>query len=276
MVASASICSETRMVPSSVAIAEPARPVTISAVSTGANSRAMESAIVAPTSVSALKREKASETCREKTAPAKKAVSTTTESDPKPIASMAESRLRRRYGGRMVSTSRRAPMRAMPPRSATTWRTMSPSVPTRRSAPRPRSPTDAGSSGVDEDPRDTRTDPAEDLVVNGTSPGGQFVGADLGLALRSQEHRLLAHARLVDVGDVDHALIHAHGAGDRHPPAADQHLTDVGEATWIAVGVTDRQRGDDGWPLGHPARSVAHRRSRGHALDVGDPRRPAQ
>ena len=49
----ASICSVTRMVPSSVAMALPDRPVTMSAVSTGDSSRAMASATVPPTYPSA-------------------------------------------------------------------------------------------------------------------------------------------------------------------------------------------------------------------------------
>ncbi len=49
----ASICSVTRIVPSSVEIALPARPVTMSAVKTGDSSRASEKAIEPPTYPSA-------------------------------------------------------------------------------------------------------------------------------------------------------------------------------------------------------------------------------
>ena len=49
MVSMASICSVTRMVPSSVAMALPERPTTNRAVSTGASSRASAMAVEPPT-----------------------------------------------------------------------------------------------------------------------------------------------------------------------------------------------------------------------------------
>lgn len=55
MVSSASTCSVTRMVPSSVHMAEPARMVTISAENTAASSRVSVSATVGPTRLSASK-----------------------------------------------------------------------------------------------------------------------------------------------------------------------------------------------------------------------------
>ena len=48
MVSMASICSVTRMVPSSVVMALPARPVTMSAVNTGESSRASAKAVEPP------------------------------------------------------------------------------------------------------------------------------------------------------------------------------------------------------------------------------------
>ena len=53
MAVRASICSVTRMVPSSVATPEPARPDTRSEVSTGDSSRVSDSATVEPTRASA-------------------------------------------------------------------------------------------------------------------------------------------------------------------------------------------------------------------------------
>ncbi len=50
---SASICSVTRIVPSSAAIALPTRPVTMRAVRTGASSRVSERATTLPTRFSA-------------------------------------------------------------------------------------------------------------------------------------------------------------------------------------------------------------------------------
>ncbi len=52
----ASICSVTRMLPISAAIALPTRPETIRADSTGASSRVSESATTAPTRLWALNR----------------------------------------------------------------------------------------------------------------------------------------------------------------------------------------------------------------------------
>ena len=59
MTESASICSLTRMEPSSVAMLEPTRAVTIKPAKTGASSRARASATVEPTSPCASKSAKA-------------------------------------------------------------------------------------------------------------------------------------------------------------------------------------------------------------------------
>ena len=56
MVSSASICSVTRIVPSSVATALPTRATSTMQVNTGASSRASDSSTVAPTRDCALKR----------------------------------------------------------------------------------------------------------------------------------------------------------------------------------------------------------------------------
>ena len=53
-VSMASICSVTRIVPSSAAMAAPALPATISPVRTGPSSRVIESATTVPTRTSAL------------------------------------------------------------------------------------------------------------------------------------------------------------------------------------------------------------------------------
>ena len=53
----ASICSVTRMVPISAAMAAPMRPATIRPASTGASSRVIDSATMDATALSALKRE---------------------------------------------------------------------------------------------------------------------------------------------------------------------------------------------------------------------------
>src|SRR5690606_8837658 len=306
MVASASICSETRIVPSSVAMAEPARPVTINPVSTGASSRAIDRPMLAPTRLWALKSEKANEIWRAKTAPAKKAVSTTTESEPKPIASIARRRFRGKWGGRTVSTKRRAPRRAIPPRSARTPSRTSPTEATnsvqvlrsvrtaRRCAPRPvpvtgrtagtaerpqegsTSPRGSAHRGVDEEARHAGTDPAKDLVMDGARPRGDLVRADLGVALPPEENHLVPHLRAGDLGDVDHALVHADGADDRRAAAAHQHLAHVGEAAGVAVRIADREGGDAGTAFRNPARSVGDGRARLHLLQVRDLRAPAQ
>ena len=59
MVSSASICSVTRMVPNSVAAADPTRATRTMQVKIGASSRASEISTVAPTSDCALKSPKA-------------------------------------------------------------------------------------------------------------------------------------------------------------------------------------------------------------------------
>jgi hypothetical protein len=91
MVTSASICSVTRMLPISAAIALPARAVTISALNTGAISRAIEIATIAPTLPSALNCRRLLTVCSDNTMPLNIPVSDTMKTDCTPMKSMAES-----------------------------------------------------------------------------------------------------------------------------------------------------------------------------------------
>ena len=75
MVVSASICSVTRMLPSSAAIALPARAVTIRAVNTGLISRVSEIATTEPTTPSAPKSRSPLTVCKANTMPLKVPVS---------------------------------------------------------------------------------------------------------------------------------------------------------------------------------------------------------
>ena len=99
MLSSASICSVTRMVPSSAAIALPTRPLTISAVSTGASSRVSDRVTMAPMRLSAPKREKPMFACTAKTMPVKMPVTITINRDSTPTKCICLNRMRTRYGG---------------------------------------------------------------------------------------------------------------------------------------------------------------------------------
>jgi hypothetical protein len=79
----------TRIVPSSVAMPLPARPVTMRPVSTGDSSLASESATVEPTRLSALKRRNALAPWSAKTAPVNRPVSSTMKRLPTPTNSIA-------------------------------------------------------------------------------------------------------------------------------------------------------------------------------------------
>ncbi len=81
MVAIASICSVTRMLPSSAAIALPARAVTMIALNTGAISRVSETATTPPTRPSALKARSAAVVWSARTMPLKVPVSATMKID---------------------------------------------------------------------------------------------------------------------------------------------------------------------------------------------------
>ena len=89
MVTSASICSVTRMLPSSAAIELPARAVTISAVNTGAISRVSEMATSEPTMPSAPNCRRLCVVCSASTMPLKIPVRATMKIEPTPTKSMA-------------------------------------------------------------------------------------------------------------------------------------------------------------------------------------------
>ncbi len=89
IVTSASICSVTRMLPSSAAIALPARAVTISAVKTGLISRVSEMATTDPTTPCAPNVRRLCTVCRASTMPLNTPVSETMKIDCTPMKSIA-------------------------------------------------------------------------------------------------------------------------------------------------------------------------------------------
>jgi len=82
---SASICSEIRMMPSSAVSAEPARPVTKTAVSTGPSSRTRAMPTAGPTKASEPTRCSVRKTWRPSAMPVKAPVRITMLSDLKPM-----------------------------------------------------------------------------------------------------------------------------------------------------------------------------------------------
>ncbi len=83
----ASICSVTTMDPSSLAMPDAFRPATRMPVSTGPNSRTMESATSSPMRLMEPKRCRVLALCTASTAPVKNPISTTMGSEPTPIRS---------------------------------------------------------------------------------------------------------------------------------------------------------------------------------------------
>jgi hypothetical protein len=122
IVSSASTCSVTRIVPSSVHIAEQARIVTIRPVKTGASSRVIVSATVGPTMLSALKSWNARADWWANTIPEKVPVRQTIRIEPTPTKSSCPKRLPSRYGGRTAQRNTCTPSVATPPRSVTPLR----------------------------------------------------------------------------------------------------------------------------------------------------------
>src|SRR5207245_2573523 len=93
------------------------------------------------------------------------------------------------------------------------------------------------------DAREAGADLAENFIADGALRGGQVVRGDRGGALSAQQDRLGAWMGVREVRHVDHREIHADPSDDRNRPAADQHMTPVGEGTAVSVGVADRQDG---------------------------------
>ncbi len=114
----ASICSVTRMLPSSLAIVLPARAVRTTDASTGASSRASASATTPPTMFSA-------ENCRNPTIvltvnamPVKTPTRATMNVEPAPMKSSAPRSCTRRNGGRIAHANVCAPSVTVPPMSS--------------------------------------------------------------------------------------------------------------------------------------------------------------
>ena len=84
------------------------------------------------------------------------------------------------------------------------------------------------------------------------------------------DDRDIPHARLRDIGHIQHQLIHAHPPDDRRPPAMQQHLGAVAEGTGIAVGIADGYGGDAAGGRGGVHPSVAYRGTGGDLLDHGN------
>src|SRR5580658_3893268 len=268
IVVMASICSVTRMLPSSLAIVLPALAVTTTAASTGASSRARASATTPPTIPSA-------ENCRKPTMmltvnaiPVKRPTSTTMNVDPEPTKSTAMSNCPGRTGGRKVHDVTRTASITVSPRSSknATKGRASPSNP-RASAETGRcgasslvSLTGAESSrprsGLPIEPRQATRNAREDLPRDRVGMGRDLVGAERlaadGPVLRSQHDHLVVESHGLDVGHVDHGHVHGHRADDRGTRSVNEQVTAIAELTPEAVGVSHRHGRDARAATGSP------------------------
>jgi hypothetical protein len=114
----ASICSVTRIVPSSVAMALPERPVTMSAVKIGESSRASENATEPPTYPSAANLLSAKFIWSANTIPAASPVAPTMNVDPTPMKAIWARMRSGRNGGRKIQANASAANRIIRPKSS--------------------------------------------------------------------------------------------------------------------------------------------------------------
>src|SRR2546428_796890 len=114
MTSSASICSVMRMMPSSAVSAEPARPVTMRAASTGPSSRISDNATAGPRNASDPKRESVKKICSPSTIPVKAPVNKMISSERKPMKLMRSTKAQNFSGG--VTIAPRAASRKVPNR----------------------------------------------------------------------------------------------------------------------------------------------------------------
>ena len=110
---------------------------------------------------------------------------------------------------------------------------------------------------------------AHDLPRDRANRAGGFAGGDFLVALAADDHDFVAR-RDVEARDVDHDHVHANRAHDRHPAAAHEHRSAIGEPRVQSVGVTRGHDGDRSRRVRRPPQTVAGAFARPHALDRHD------
>src|SRR5580698_9616739 len=282
IVVMASICSLTRMFPSSLAIVLPARAVTTTAARTGASSRASASATTPPTMPSAEKRRKPTMTLTVNAMPVKRPTSATMNVEPAPMKSRAMRSWAGRNGGRMAQPSVLAPSMTVAPRSsknasgeavsASNHPAMRATIEARGSAPvvsltKPSSYHPPARSGLPVEAGNAARDARQDLPRDGPGLRGDLVGSDGVTAERpflgAQHDGLVALGGAVDAGHVDHGHVHRDRADDGGSPAAHQDMPGVAQLPRQPVCVAHRHGRDARRPRRPPRRAVADRRSGG-------------
>ena len=121
------------MIPISAVSAEPARPVTKTAQSTGPSSRIRDRATAGPRYASEPNRERVKKICRPSTMPVNAPVSTTMVSERKPMKWIRSSNRTSLKGGVSAAATACARNRPKRPSASTTSRTTRPSAATGRS-----------------------------------------------------------------------------------------------------------------------------------------------
>jgi len=128
----------------------------------------------------------------------------------------------------------------------------------------------------------TDADARGDLVRDRAKARRPLFCGDLLGALTSEQHHFVAHldlvadAGLVAVGihpEIDHQLVHRHGARNREAATSDEHLpAREPQVARHAIGVSDRDRRDASVTAQLVAQAVRQARSRRQLLHVGDAR----
>ena len=106
------------------------------------------------------------------------------------------------------------------------------------------------------------------FVVNSACPCGELFGGDRFARLRSEKDDVVAGDGVGDVGDVDHAHVHADASANGGALSADENVTEIRKGSVVAVVVPDGQYGDARFVRRLVGASVANERACGDGFDL--------
>src|SRR5450432_2647703 len=129
---------------------------------------------------------------------------------------------------------------------------------------------------LDHHPWHTQVDAAKHFIGNRADQVGDVVGRDRVLALRTDQHNLVANPDAGNAGDIDDGLVHRHPARNGRTLAAEQHAAIVREQATEPVRIAQRQQGEPRGPHRAEGRVVASAFAGLKVAQRGDPRLPAE
>src|SRR5262249_58758227 len=115
-------------------------------------------------------------------------------------------------------------------------------------------------------------DGGENLARYCVGPSGHLVGGDFRVALATEENNLISRLYFFYIGNIDHSQIHTYSSGYSCSLPANQDFAAIGKQPRVAVGITQRQCGDEALALCDERLAITNARTGSNSLQLENAR----